>query len=238
MPIFWSFQNIETRIGDLAFTDPLSYLGEQEKEIYQMLKFPKRKSEWLGARLLAKDLIRAVDKRWGKQELYEIEVLNEKSGAPILVVSGVLGNPGKVSLSHSNGVALCAYSPDDIQFGIDLERIESRSKEFVEDFFTMGEVDQAIKLPAERRDVFVTTMWSGKESVLKALSSGLRVDTRTVEVLLPDFSIEHKDWTKLGLRSSFIKNNSLDLVWRREGEFVFTACIPQNSLKELIHVEL
>jgi phosphopantetheine--protein transferase-like protein len=237
MPIFWSFQNINTRIGESELSDPILYLGEQEKEIFQKLKFPKRKGEWLGARLLAKDLIRTVDKRCSDKELHEIEVLNEKSGAPYLVVSGGQGNPGKVSLSHSNGVALCSYSPDDIQLGIDLELVESRSREFVEDYFTPAELDQVAKLPTDAQQLFVTVIWSGKESALKALSSGLRVDTRSVEVILPEFTIKPGEWNNLGLKSNLIKNNSLSLVWRREGEFVITACIPQNNVKELIRVE-
>jgi len=237
MPIFWSIQNINNRIGELALADPLPYLGEQEKEIYQKLKFPKRMGEWLGARLLAKDLIRTVDNRWKDKEPYEIEILNEKSGAPVLFVSGDQGNPGKVSLSHSNGVALCAYSPEDIQFGIDLELVEPRSKEFVEDFFTTGEVDQIAKLPTDDQNLVNTVMWSGKESALKALSSGLRVDTRSVEVIIHDFTFQPDAWNILRLRSNLIKNDSLDLVWRREGEFVITACIPQNFTKELIRVE-
>lgn len=237
MPIFWSIQNINTRIGELALADPLPYLGEQEKEVFHKLKIPKRKGEWLGARLLAKDLVRTVDKRWRDKELNEIEVLNEKSGAPVLVVSGDQGNPGKVSLSHSNGFALCAYSPEDIQFGIDLELIEPRSKEFVEDFFTTRELDQVAKLPTDSQNLFVTVIWSGKESVLKALSSGLRVDTRSIEVILPGFTVETDAWNHLRLNSSLIKHNSLGLVWRREGGFVLTACIPLNYLNELIRVD-
>lgn len=237
MSIFWSIQNIDTRIGEISFADPLPYLGDQEKKIFQKLKIPKRKREWLGARLLAKDLIRAVDKRLGDKEFREIEVLNEPSGAPVLAISGDEGNTGKVSLSHSNGVALCAYSSDDIQFGIDLELVESRAKEFVEDFFTAGELDQVSKLPTGAQNLFITVIWSGKESVLKALSSGLRVDTRSVEVMLPGFSISPNVWNEMELRSSLIQDNSLSLFWRREGEFVVTACIPQNYLNELIRVE-
>ena len=238
MPIFWSFRNFDTRIGELILVDPLPYLGEQEREIYQKLKFHKRKREWLGARLLAKDLIRAADKRLGDKELHEIEVLNATSGAPALVVAGEEGNPGKVSLSHSNGVALCAFSPDDIQFGIDLELVESRAKEFVEDYFTKGELDQVSKLPIDAQNLFITVIWSGKESVLKALSSGLRVDTRSIEVILPKFTFQTNAWNNLVLRSSLFENNSLSLVWRGEGEFVITACIPHNYINGLIRIEI
>jgi phosphopantetheine--protein transferase-like protein len=238
MPIYWSLQIINNLIAENVLADPDRYLGAQEKEIYQKLKFPKRKSEWLGARLVLKDLIRAVDKRSGDREVNEIEVLNENSGAPYLAVSGGRGNPGKVSLSHSNGYVLCAYSPDDIQFGIDLELVESRSTEFVADFFTPGEFDQVTKLPSDEQEIFITVIWSGKESALKALSSGLRVDTRSAEVTVPEFTINPGEWNNLRLRSSLITDKSLSLVWRREGDFVVTACIPQNYLQELIRVNL
>lgn len=238
MPIYWSLQIINHMIAENVLADPDRYLGAREKEVYQRLKFPKRKSEWLGARLVLKDLIRAVDKRSGDRELNEIEVLNENSGVPYLAFSGSRENPGKVSLSHSNGYVLCAYSPDDIQFGIDLELVELRSTEFVADFFTPDEFDQVAKLPTDEQEIFITVIWSGKESALKALSSGLRVDTRSVEVIVPEFTINPGEWNNLSLRSRLIMENSLSLVWRREGDFVVTACLPQNYLQELIRVNL
>jgi len=238
MPIFWCLQKISDSINEIDLTDPYSFLGEQEKEFYQRLKFPKRKGEWLGARLVIKDLIRAADNRWKHKEFQEIEVLNDKSGAPYLVISGGQGHPGRVSLSHSNGYVLCAYSPDDISVGVDLELIEPRPNEFAEDFFTEGEFEQIEKLDIAERNLFVTVIWSSKESVLKALSSGLRVDTRSVEVILPGLIVHNAGWTSLGLNSSLIKNDSLGLVWRREGNFVLTACVPLDAMTNLVRIDL
>jgi phosphopantetheinyl transferase len=238
MPIFWSFQKIDQRIGQSDPADIYQYLGEHEKAALQKLKVAKRKQEWLAARLIIKDLVRKADDRWKHKELHEIEVWNKENGAPHLVIAGSQANLTKVSLSHSNGYVLCAYSAVNVQLGVDLELIEPRSREFVQDFFTVNELDQIDKMDVLERNLFITVIWSGKESVLKALSLGLRVDTRSIEVSLRAPSDEHNGWNGLGLKSNLIKNDTLSLVWRRDGDFVLTGCIPSNCLEGLIRIAL
>jgi 4'-phosphopantetheinyl transferase len=238
MSIFWSYQKISNWISEIDLADPFQHLSEQEKTIYQKLKFPKRQAEWLGARLVIKDLVRAVDIRYETRKTKALELLNEESGAPYLKATGVQESTGRVSLSHSNGHVLCAYSPEVIPLGVDLELVEPRGNEFVEDYFTESEILQADKLDGPERQLHETMIWSCKESVLKALSSGLRVDTRLVEVYLPKIDFQLNGWTTLGLKSSLLNTESLSLVWRREGNFVLTACIPCGNEKELNRINL
>ena len=104
---------------------------------------------------------------------------------------GVLAVPGvrlpvSLSISHSNGAALCALCATNGQprwIGIDIERIEARSERFVLDFLSDAEQAWLAGFTGKQRDILVTATWSAKESVLKALRLGLTVDTRRVTAL-------------------------------------------------------
>jgi NAD(P)-dependent dehydrogenase (short-subunit alcohol dehydrogenase family)/4'-phosphopantetheinyl transferase EntD/3-hydroxymyristoyl/3-hydroxydecanoyl-(acyl carrier protein) dehydratase/acyl carrier protein len=100
-------------------------------------------------------------------------------GAPEDVENDVAGRPiavgASVSLSHRDGraVAVAARGP----VGIDLERIEVRSRAFLEDWLTD---DERARVGAD--PVRQTAVWSTKESVLKLLGAGLALDARDVDV--------------------------------------------------------
>ena len=66
--------------------------------------------------------------------------------------------------------------------GCDLEEIEPRSAGFVADYFTQREAAAVAAVPATARDIAVNLLWSAKEAVLKARRTGLRSDTRSVEL--------------------------------------------------------
>jgi 4'-phosphopantetheinyl transferase len=77
-------------------------------------------------------------------------------------------------------VAVCAIAPSCGALGCDLEAIEPRSDAFIHDYFTDEEralVEQAVE---DDRPLLCTLLWSAKESALKALREGLRLDTRSV----------------------------------------------------------
>jgi 4'-phosphopantetheinyl transferase len=66
--------------------------------------------------------------------------------------------------------------------GCDLELIEPRSDGFVADYFTTEEQALVARAFAADRPRLCALLWSGKESALKALRMGLRMDTRCVMV--------------------------------------------------------
>lgn len=72
----------------------------------------------------------------------------------------------------------------ELSLGVDMERIETRGWEFVDDFFTADEIAQVRQAAPPERDTVVTAIWSAKEAVLKALRLGLTVDTRRLSVTL------------------------------------------------------
>ncbi len=105
----------------------------------------------------------------------------ENSGAPEVLLAN---QPAAVSLSlsHRSEVAACAVAPSGTRLGFDLEVIEPRSQAFLEDYFTADEQQLMASATSGDRDKVVNLFWSAKESALKALDVGLRLDTRGVVV--------------------------------------------------------
>jgi hypothetical protein len=128
-----------------------------------------------------------------------MEILQAKDGAPDVFVGGYAAAV-TISLSHSSGMAICAVAPPNTHLGCDVELVEPRSHEFVTDYFTAEEQAEVARASEERRDQVVTLFWSAKESALKALRAGLRLDTRSVIVDNQDPSLNHTQWSPLRVR--------------------------------------
>jgi 4'-phosphopantetheinyl transferase len=159
------------------------FLSAGERQTLARMRFPKRREEWLLGRWTAKELLRLSMGAYRGVPLPAISVCNDPDGAPYLSVEGEGRLATSLSISHRAGRAFCALSPVvSPAIGADIERVEPRAMAFVEDFFTAGEADRVRACVHTVRDTLVTVIWSAKESVLKALHHGLRVDTRTVEI--------------------------------------------------------
>jgi phosphopantetheinyl transferase len=159
------------------------FLSAAERQRLAQMRFPKRREEWLLGRWTAKELLRLSMGAYQRVPLPAISVCNDPDGAPYLAVEGEGRLATSLSISHRAGRAFCALSPVvSPAIGADIERVEPRSRAFVEDFFTAGEADRVRACAPATRDVFVNVIWSAKEAVLKALRQGLRLDTRRVEI--------------------------------------------------------
>ncbi|MGB8252411.1 MAG: 4'-phosphopantetheinyl transferase superfamily protein, partial [Anaerolineaceae bacterium] len=200
-------------------------MGREEQEKYTHLVVPKRKSEFLGSRLAVKHLIRACCVECKELEFAQIQIRNEKSGAPFVELDGIDRLPGRISLSHSNGHVLTGYSPHAIRFGVDLERIEARSREFCVDYFTDAELGLVERAALGDRDLVTTVIWSAKEAVLKATLIGLGVDTRSIEINRFSDMNSNCNWRQLEIRSPGFKIPSPQVIWCRDGNFVLTICL-------------
>jgi 4'-phosphopantetheinyl transferase len=168
----------------LGADHPPGFLSAPERQALAELSFLKRRREWLLGRWTAKCLLQRCQPAYRACALHAISVGNDDDGAPYLSVEGTGRLAMSLSISHRDDRAFCALSPTlPPSVGVDLERIEPRDPAFVRDFFTAGEDARIWACPPVRRDTLVTVVWSAKESVLKALRHGLRVDTRSVEIL-------------------------------------------------------
>jgi len=170
------------------------WLSARELVCLDRMRFAKRRTDWRLGRWTAK-LLLAVRLNQNRRDLAEIEILAASSGAPEVYLDH---RPAAVtiSLSHRAGTAICALAPSDVALGCDLEMIEPHSDPFVADYFTREEQDLIHGEDSFERQRLIALLWSGKESVLKALHTGLRLDTRCV-VVRP-----HQDRTKSPRNSS------------------------------------
>jgi 4'-phosphopantetheinyl transferase len=204
------------------------WLSAAEQERLGRLRFPKRRSEFLLRRWTAKHAVLvALGEAGGPvPALSQVAVLNRASGAPYVLVDGApLGVD--VSVTDRAGWAVCLVGDGPDAVGVDLELVEARSEAFVTDFLTAGEASRVRGLPVGTgpggRAELVDVVWSAKESALKVLRTGLRTDTRAVEVTLGDGRPVGPDggWRPLAVRH-VPTGQVLPGWWRRDGDFVVT----------------
>ena len=162
------------------------WLSEAEIARLTQFRFPKRRADWRLGRWTAKRAVALyLDRLLLPSHLAEIEVHPLPGGAPQAVVAGKPA-PVAISLSHRSGKAICAVGPEDSMLGCDLELVEPRSAAFVEDYFTLGEQDAIAHTSRLEQMVLACLLWSAKESTLKAMQVGLRLDPRALTVLRID----------------------------------------------------
>jgi len=160
------------------------WLSAAEAQYLAGIRFEKRRADWRLGRWTAKRAVAAyLNLPDAVETLAEIEIRPAPSGAP--EVFWQERTPGvSISLSHRAGVSICAVAPSAAALGCDLERIEARSDAFAADYFTAEEQELVGRAPAADRSRLLALLWSAKESALKALRLGLRLDTRSVAVSL------------------------------------------------------
>lgn len=235
MAVYWAFETIEGILKQDSLAGQVSQLGNDEQNYLDLLRFKKRREEWLAGRLALKRLLQKVNTDLSSLELDQIQILKAESGAPFIQVEGKTYHKVSISISHSNGYVLCGVSQQIFRLGVDLERVENRSESFMGDFFTQKEVEQINCQPIEERAFLSTLIWSEKEAVLKALSLGLKMDTRHIQIDLSNYQASN-GWQ---YNTFTVKNEkNLRLLWRRQNSFVLTVCGENIRPADIHQVEL
>jgi 4'-phosphopantetheinyl transferase len=177
-----------------------NWLSANETACLNTMRFPKRRADWRLGRWTAKrSLSVCLETPASPQVLKRIEISPASSGAPEVTFDNQPA-PVTISLSHRAGVAACAVAMSDVAIGCDLETIEPRNHAFVDDYFTLEEKALVAHAPAADRFRLLALLWSAKESALKALRVGLRVDTRSVIVIPCATSFDLGGWRELRVR--------------------------------------
>ena len=157
-------------IVDLTNLPPAeNMLSLREQAFYQTLRFPKRRTEWLGGRFALKQAIKQI---YPTYDWKQVEVLPQESGKPQVTVGGK-PLPLAYSITHSNGFAVAAVSAEETFLGIDLEKIEHRIDAWKDDFFHPDEL-------TGDGDEFLTALWTQKEALVKLLGTGLSLRSKEV----------------------------------------------------------
>jgi 4'-phosphopantetheinyl transferase len=184
MDVYW----LEQTEADVPVVN--RWLSTREMSSLHTMRFAKRRNDWRLGRWTAKRALAAcLNLPSDLSALSSTEVLAAPSGAPEVLLFSQRA-PVSISLSHRAGRAMCGVALSGDCIGCDLEMIEPRSDAFTVDYFTVNEQTLVERTPMEERPLLVTLLWSAKESALKALHMGLRLDTtcldvKFVEELLP-----------------------------------------------------
>jgi 4'-phosphopantetheinyl transferase len=194
-----------------------AWLTAAEQRTLARLHVPQRRSDWLLGRWTAKRALAAC--LGGPSRLDRVEICAAEDGAPEAFLDG-LAVPLTLSLSHAAGSGLCALAAAGVALGCDLERIEPRSRAFVADYFTDEEQSAIAAAPASDRDDIITLLWSAKESALKALREGLRLDTRSVAATIVG-ECAFDGWSPLSVHHAD-SGRTFRGWWRRDGGCVMT----------------
>ena len=249
MEVYW----LERSEADVPSAD--DWLSENEVARLNCLRFAKRRSDWRLGRWTAKHAVAASLKLPGDRvSLKSIEISAASTGQPEVTIRE-RPETVSISISHRDGIAICAVTAGNVMLGCDLELVETRSTAFIADYFTKTEQELIAHASGRMQPLLVNLLWSAKESTLKALHVGLRADTRSVEVtkldsLEPGFegrsgcSIEGwcptKDSSALNWHSLQVHCNDGTILggwWQRSNNILRTvvAAPPPGPPIELVH---
>ena len=200
------------------------WLAPAELEVLESKKIVKRRADWRLGRWTAKRalLTHLRDNVTIPHDYNEVEIRAAADGAPEVFIRNRLA-PVTISISHSHGVALCAFAGPEAGIGCDAEYVEQRSEAFVSDYFAWPERNKVSRTPAAERPLVATLIWSAKESVLKAMREGLRRDPRSVIIEIAP-ATSPNPWTAF-LARCLMTHQNFDGWWRVSGGHVYTvAC--------------
>jgi 4'-phosphopantetheinyl transferase len=212
-------------LGEPELPDHAAWLTAREASRAEGIRFTKRRGEYLLRRWVCKHAVAEVAGLPADPDtLARIEVGNLPSGAPCVYLDGARSDL-EVSLTDRAGWAVCLVGTELGRLGCDLEIVEPRSDGFLTDFLTTAEQAYVGAVPRSDRDAAANLVWSAKESALKVLHTGLRRDTRTVEVGLGGGAPTEEaggeaGWSPLEVVTA--EGVRLPGWWRRERAFLLT----------------
>jgi 4'-phosphopantetheinyl transferase len=196
------------------------WLSANEVTCLRGLRFPKRCADWRLGRWTAKRALSVcLDLPAHPQVFKKLDIRPAASGAPEAYFADEPA-PVTISLSHRDGIAACAVAMTGVDMGCDLEMVEPRSDAFVADYFTVEEQALVARASETNRPRLLALLWSAKESALKALHEGLRLDTRSVIVSPFAVPFDLNGWSPLQVR--YVGGQVFHGWWQNTGNILRT----------------
>jgi 4'-phosphopantetheinyl transferase len=155
------------------------WLSAREQSRLSEFRFEKRRRDWRLGRWTAKRVL-ASCLNLSIDSLVDLEIRPADSGAPDVFLFNQIADVS-LSVSHRAEMAFCVVGLSRASVGCDLELVEPREHSFIEDFFTADEQRMVDRLDAKDQPFLTSLLWSAKESGLKALHVGLRLDTKLLD---------------------------------------------------------
>ena len=196
------------------------WLSRREAAWVARMHFEKRRSEFRMGRWTAKNAVALfLDRPCSPEALQTVEIDRAPDGAPAPMVEGEAA-PVSISMTDRADQAVCVVSEPGLGLGVDLELVEPRTDVFVADYLTEAE-QRFVGESSDREEhgLRANLTWCGKESALKVLRTGLRRDTRSVEVSFPG-APPVDGWSAMSVRA--VEGREYPGWWRRYGDFVLT----------------
>lgn len=202
------------------------WLCEEEIQSLNAMRFLKRRSDWRLGRWTAKCAVATcLSLPMSERALGKIVIRPSASGAPEVHL-GTNSASLTISLSHRGGTALCAVARCGVQLGCDLELVEPHSDAFITDYFDLEEQAFVARMSGPERPRMVALLWSAKESVLKALHEGLRLDTRSITVKPSLGACDLFGWSAFQVRCA--DGQAFNGWWRSTSAIVQTVAASPN----------
>ena len=186
-----------------------SFLVDEEKLSLAALKHPRRRLEWLGARvalkklLLRSHLIRSP---------FDCRVKKDHKGRPIIEIwKGSEFQELNCSISHKDGIAAVCLAPG-FKVGIDIEVISERPWRLRRAFASEGDL---VSDRFERATLY-SLIWACKEAASKVLGLGIAAGFKKLAVKADEsnlFSVEGDGFDPIGGIFYFFKNYIIAIGW-------------------------
>lgn len=209
-----------------CFPEPSLWLTSEEVRVFERLKTPQRRQDWLAGRWAAKELIQKYLYNEAGRELAlsHIEIMNDENGAPYARVPRTtrplrdLRSPSlklgtwnfEISLAHSAGYGLAGFSPHG-PIGVDLQQIRPVRSDLIERVLTEYEREKLTYYFPQRPLEGFFVFWTLKEATIKALR---------IRPALPWHSISIR-LTKVAQAEILLPHGMLLGQWHRWQDFIW-----------------
>lgn len=221
-------------LDESTIPQDLGWLSSEELDRFQTFRFQKRRQDWLAGRWVAKKLLLALNTNINSLNFFEISIRNQPEGAPFPLLRGEKLK-GCLSISHRGGRSVAAFTDNPgVSIGIDLELIEEKSDGFIEDYFTQSEAERLFSYPDDERASLASLLWSGREAMLKAHQTGLRLDTRHIELQCPVW-MGKSEWQPIKILQYPATMHSMKLYWKYIHPFVITMAIQHKNQPQQVN---
>lgn len=196
----------------------LDWLHPSELDLYRTFRFEKRQKDWLLGRWTAKILLQ--ESYFPDKDLTDLLVLPGENRAPFVYSHGEQEDC-IISISHSHQQAFCVTADGSFLVGCDLEKVEVRSKAFLNDYFSENERKLHAGIAGVlSEEAFYTLAWSAKEALMKATRLGMSLHPLKMELSDILFS-EQDDWNTINLMDHRTEREFCG-YWRLKNEFIYT----------------
>ena len=201
--------------GVAEVPDGDEWLTPPEAERLNRMRYEKRRSEARLGRWTAKQtLAREMGFSSNPADLHRIVIRNAPDGAPYALVDG-RSAPVTIAMTDRADWAVCAVIGSEDRIGCD-----SRARRAAQSTLRCGLLHAGRTELVLAGDVglLANLIWSAKESALKVLRTGLRRDTRSVEVRLGPGTGD--TWSPLTVTAD--DGRIFPGWWLRSGDFLLT----------------